>query len=130
MRRKLQKERCLKVKLSKSKEICKLYDKVQEMYAQRLEEDKEIKEFLTNVEIKLSNIILNRNSLSNEQQFTTDFVVYTVKGDIFVRECVFIKSLGWPSTLNKLQASKEYWQEKGIEEWGIIISAERKDDRS
>jgi len=49
MRKKGFKGRCEKKSLSKSKEVCRTYDPIQNMYAEKLEESPDIQEIRCNV---------------------------------------------------------------------------------
>ena len=39
-----------------------------------------------------------------------------------VRECVFRDKLMKPLTIKMLDASRDYWLEQGVEDWGIVIN--------
>ena len=41
-----------------------------------------------------------------------------------VRECVFRKHITKPMVVKLLDASKLYWQARGVEDWGIVTDAE------
>jgi hypothetical protein len=45
-----------------------------------------------------------------------------------VRECVFRKKLSLPRTCKLLDLSREYWRRRGIEDWGIVVEAEKKEN--
>lgn len=38
-----------------------------------------------------------------------------------VRECVFRKFLMKPMTVKLLDASREYWRNRGVSDWGVVI---------
>lgn len=114
MRKKGYKGRCEKKKLSKSQEICRTYDVIQSVYADILQNDNDIQEIRCNVLL---------DGLT-EGDYTSDFVCVKTDGDLMVRECVFRKFLIKPMTVKLLDASKDYWQNHGVLDWGIIIDAE------
>ena len=41
-----------------------------------------------------------------------------------VRECVFRKFLKKPMTVKLLDASRDYWNNHGVSDWGIVIDEE------
>lgn len=114
MRKKNLKTRCEKRKLPKFTEVCKTYDSISFSYADLLVANKDIKEISCNV--------LLEGILNNE--YVSDFVCLKNDGTLMVRECVMRNHLTKPMTLKLLDASKSYWNEKGIEDWGIIINEE------
>jgi hypothetical protein len=59
-----------------------------------------------------------------EGEFTTDFLITRTDGDVFVRECVQRKLLTKPMTVKLLDASRDYWQKRGITDWGLVLNAE------
>ena len=111
MRSKDFKGRCTKKKLKKSVEIAKLYDKIQIVYADILEKDSEIKEIFVNYYLQDF----------SEGEYTSDFVCIKENGDYMVRECVYRKKLLLPRTCNLLDASREYWLKRGVEDWGLVV---------
>lgn len=111
MRNKVQKTRCEKQMLPKFEGICKTYDKVQGAAALVLSQDDEIVSIRCNVEsVTLDGVT-----------YTSDFVCTLTNGDIAVRECVFRKFLMKPLTVKLLDASRQYWLNRGISDWGIVI---------
>jgi hypothetical protein len=111
MRKKGYKGRCEKRALEKSKEVCRLYDAIQSKYADMLQEHKDIKEIRCNVLLEGLEI----------GEYTSDFVVVKSDGDLMVRECVFRKFLTKPLTVKLLDASRQYWLNHGVSDWGIVI---------
>ena len=57
---------------------------------------------------------------------TTELVVEAEKadGDLMVRECVFRKFLTKPMTVKLLDASRDYWLNHGVSDWGMVIDEE------
>ena len=108
------KGRCTKKKLSKCKDVARLYDKIQITYADVLEADKAMKEIMCNV--PLDNL--------PEGEYTSDFVCVKSDGDYMVRECVWKKKLTLPRTVKLLDASRSYWAKRGVTDWGIVIEKE------
>lgn len=115
MKKKNYKGRCEKRVLSKSTEVCRLYDAIQAGYADRLQECEEIKEIRCNV--------LMEGLLEGE--YTSDFVCVKTDGDLMVRECVQRKFLTKPMTVKLLDASCKYWQNHGVSDWGLVIDEEK-----
>ena len=114
MRKKGYKGRCEKRVLSRCQDVCRTYDDIQRAYADILQECEEIAEFRCNIPL---------DGLE-EGEFTTDFLVTRTDGDILVRECVQRKFLTKPLTIKLLDASREYWQKRGVTDWGLVIDAE------
>ena len=108
------KDRCTKKRLNKSEVVVKLYDEVQLAYASVLEANDEIKEIRCNVII----------DPVDGSDFTSDFVCVKTNGDIMVRECVYRKKLSLPRTAKLLDASRTYWANHGVLDWGLVIDKE------
>lgn len=115
MRKKGYKGRCEKRTLSKSAEVCKLYDAIQSIYADMLQECKEVKEIRCNVLLEGL----------EEGEYTSDFVCVKEDNNLMVRECVFRKFLTKPMTVKLLDASREYWLNHGVSDWGLIIDEKK-----
>jgi hypothetical protein len=101
--------------LSKSKEVCRLYDAIQSTYADILQECADIKEIRCNV-------LLDGFP---EGEYTSDFVCVRSDGDLMVRECTERKYLTKPKTVKLLDASRDYWLSHGVVDWGLVIDAEK-----
>lgn len=114
MRKRGFKGRCDKRTLAKCKEVCRTYDPIQYAYADKLQENDEIKEIRCNVSL---------DGLS-EGDYMSDFVCVKADNDIMVRECVQRRFLSKPLTVRLLDASREYWRRHGVSDWGIVIDAE------
>ena len=108
------KDRCTKKRLNKSESVVKLYDELQLAYASILEANEEIKEIRCNVPI---------DSVDGSD-FTSDFVCVKTNGDIMVRECVYRKKLSLPRTAKLLDASRNYWANHSVLDWGLVIDQE------
>ena len=106
--------RCEKRTLSKCQEVCRVYSEIQDVYLNVLQNNNDIKEFQCNVPITLT-----------EGEYTSDFVCVKINGDIMVRECVQRKLLMKPMTAKLLDSSKEYWKNRGVIDWGVIIDVEK-----
>lgn len=120
MQKKDYKGRCEKKILSKNKGVCRTYNPIQTAYADILQSDDNIKEIRCNVFLDGLDEICNKIN----GEYTSDFICTKVNGDMMVRECVFRKYITKPMTVKLLDASKSYWQARGVEDWGIIIDAE------
>lgn len=101
--------------LSKSGEVCKLYDPIQSAYADILQNSDEIKEIRCNVLL---------DGLT-EGEYTSDFVCIKEDNDMMVRECVYKKYITKPMTVKLLDASREYWMKHGVLDWGLVINEEK-----
>lgn len=114
MRKKKYKGRCTKRTLPKAEGVIKLYDSIQQAYADILQNDFEIKEIMCNVPLE-----------GELDEYTTDFVCVKTNGDLSVRECAFRKYLTKPMTVKLLDASRDYWLRRGINDWGLVIDEEK-----
>ena len=103
-----------KKKLNKSKSIFRAYNELQFKYGEELDSNVEI------VEIK-SNVLLEDFELGDN--FTSDFVCIKSNGELMVRECISKKVLMKPSNIKLLDASYNYWKNKGVEDWGLVLDA-------
>lgn len=88
------KGRCIKRSLTKSKDVLKLYSKIQERCAVLLQEDEKITEIRCNVPLDGLSV----------GDYTSDFVCRKKNKDILVRECVRRCHLTKPMTV-KLSSS-------------------------
>ena len=105
---------CTKKRLNKSESVVKLYDELQLAYASILEANEDIKEIRCNVLI----------DPVDGSDFTSDFVCVKTNGDIMVRECVYRKKLSLPRTAKLLDASRNYWANHVVLDWGLVIEKE------
>lgn len=103
----------LKKKLNKCKGIFHAYNGLQYKYGEYLDGNSDISEIQCNVPIECSEI---------EGSFTTDFYCVKTNGDILVRECVYKEKLLRPQVIKALDASRDYWLSKGINDWGIVLN--------
>ena len=118
MRKLHYKGRCTKKTLSKCKDICRTYDKIQTAFADWLQENEEIVSFQCNVKIEIG----------VKDPYTTDFYAEKKDGTVLVRECVWRKNLSRPTTCRLLDLSRNYWLSQGVEDWGIVIEKEDTDE--
>ena len=114
MRKKSYKGKCEKRRVEKCSDVCRTYDAIQYAYVNILEENPDITEFQCNV-------ILDG---LEEGDYMTDFVCKKKDGDLMVRECVFRRLLSKPMTVRLLEASRQYWARRGVNDWGLVIDAE------
>lgn len=110
--------KCVKMKLKKCEEVIRTYDNIQTAYAELLDKNEMIKEIQCNIPL----------DSTEEGEFTTDFLCTKTNGDRMVRECVFRKKLSLPRTCKLLDLSREYWIRRGIEDWGIVVEEEKKEN--
>ena len=114
MRKKNYKGRCEKISVSKSKEVCRLYSDLQKKYLKVLQENPEIEEIRCNV-------LLDGLELG---EYTSDFVCIKTGRKMMVRECIETKYLTKPMRVKLLDASRDYWINLGITDWGMIVDGE------
>ena len=105
------KGRCEKRKVSKCKDICRTYSKIQTAMVDVLENDADVVSFECNVRLK--GIL--------DDAYSTDFVIKKADGSTMVRECVWRFNLLKPSYSKLLDSSHSYWLSHGVEDWGIVI---------
>ena len=121
MRKQIQKGRCTKLMLDKCKSVCCLYDKVQIAAAQMLNSEPSVYQFECNV--PLDDTTVNDVNLPSDP-YTSDFLIYCDDGHKAVREAVYRAHLSRPSLAERLDISRRYWAQHGIEDWGLIIDKE------
>lgn len=109
------KGKCIKRQLSKCKDVCRSYSVMQDDYARLLNHLEEVKEFSCNVRMDGS---------PETEGYTTDFVITLADGTLRVRECVYRKHLERPSTGRLLDLSKQYWFDRGVNDWGMVVDAD------
>ena len=102
----------IKRKLSKCNKVFVAFNELQLKYGEALESNEEILDIKSNVE--LTNFELGDN-------FTTDFLCTKRDGEMLVRECVYRKNLLKPAVIKMLDASRNYWKSRGIDNWGIVL---------
>lgn len=115
MKKKNYKGRCEKRSLSKCIGVCRTYDEIQFHYADMLQTDDTITEFRCNVLL---------DGLT-DGEYTSDFVCTKSNGDLMVRECVSRNYLTKPMTVKLLDLSRQYWLNRGVTDWGLVIDAEK-----
>ena len=104
--------RCEKRTMSKCSDgVVKTFNDIESRYADRLQENPEVKEF--RCQVLLEGLELG--------EYCSDFLATKVDGDLMVRECVFRKHLAKPLTAKLLDASREYWGKRGVLDWGIVV---------
>ena len=109
------KVRCEKRQMSKCREVVRTYSQLQSEFAEMLEKDENIKEFVCNY-------LLTDFSIT-DGKYTSDFYCTTNDGEVVVYECVFRKHLTKPLTAKLLDASRSYWERRGIT-WRLVVDAE------
>ena len=98
--------------------VVRTYNAIESKYAERLEENPDVKEFRCQV-------LLEELELG---EYCSDFVAVKTDGDLMVRECVYRKHLVKPMTAKLLDASRDYWRRRGVTDWGIVIEKEEAAD--
>lgn len=111
--------RCEKRNMSKCADgVVRTYNAIEAKYAKKLEENSDVKEFRCQVPLEGLEI----------GEYCSDFVATKVDGDLMVRECVYRKHLSKPMTAKLLDASRNYWRQRGVTDWGIVIEKEATDE--
>ena len=104
--------RCEKRTMSKCADgVARTYSALESKYADKLEADPNVKEFRCQVLLEGLEI----------GEYCSDFVATKVDGDLMVRECVYRKDLLKLSTAKLLDASRNFWRRRGVEDWGIVV---------
>lgn len=104
--------RCEKRTMSKCADgVARTYNVIESRYADKLEENPDVKEFRCQVLLEGLEI----------GEYCSDFVATKLDGDLMVRECVFRKHLTKPMTAKLLDASRLYWRRRGVTDWGIVV---------
>ena len=116
MRNTNSKVRCEKRQMSKCKGVVKTYNDLQYAFADMLEKDDTIKEFVCNYPLLDFSL--------TDGKYTTDFYCTTTEGEIVVYECVFRKHITKPLTAKLLDESRNYWLKRGVD-WRLVIDAEK-----
>ena len=116
MRNANSKVRCNKKQLSKAKGVVRTYNDLQDKFAEMLEGDASIKEFICNY--PLSDFPIT------DGKYTTDFYCTTIEGEMVVYECCYRKHITRPSVAKLLDASRNYWLRRGAD-WRLVIDAEK-----
>lgn len=106
------KGRCIKKSVNKSKEICRTYNALQLAYLEKLQANEIITEIQCNIPLD-----------GEIGEYNTDFLCTKSNGDLLVRECVYRKHLLKPLTVKLLEASRIYWLNRGVDDWGLVIDA-------
>lgn len=110
--------RCEKRTMSKCADgVARTYNAIESSYAEMLQENPDIKEFRCQVLLEGLEI----------GEYCSDFVAVKTDGDLRVRECVYRKDLRKLRTAKLLDASRNYWRRRGVEDWGIVV--EKKETR-
>lgn len=119
MRNSKNKIRCEKTHLQKCSDgVCRTYSPIQRVYAEMLEQDPSVQEFKCNVSLPAFPL--------TDGLYTTDFVITKVSGDIAVRECVLREYISRPFHIKMLDASREYWMKRGVQDWGIVTNEDKR----
>jgi hypothetical protein len=107
--------RCNKRQLSKAKGVVRTYNEVQDRFADILEKDSSIRDFICNYPLSDFSI--------EDGKYTSDFYCTTNNGEIVVYECCFRRYITKPLTAKLLDASRNYWLKRGVD-WRLVVDAE------
>lgn len=100
--------------LSKSKKRFVAYNIVQFKYADKLESDETVVDIKANVRLKDFEL----------GDYSTDFVVTKGDGSISIIETVLKKNLLRKATIEMLDTSYNYWIQKGIFDFVLVVGEE------
>lgn len=110
--------RCEKRAMSKCADgVARTYNAIESKYAEMLQENPDIKEFRCQVLLEGLEI----------GEYCSDFVAVKTDDDLRVRECVYRKDLRKLKTAKLLDASRNYWRRRGVEDWGIVVEKKEED---
>lgn len=112
------KGRCEKRKVSKCRDVCRSYSRIQSAMVDILEKDDDVVSFECNVCLEGA----------YENKYSSDFVIKMADGSTSVRECAWRNNLNKPSYAKLLDISRNYWLAHGIEDWGIVIEKQEGSD--
>ena len=115
MMRKDPKCKCEKRSVTKAASVCRLYSKLQSVYLDILQKTDSIETIQCNVPLDGLSV----------GAYTSDFLCKCKDGSFLVRECVERKFLAKPMTIALLDASREFWNKRGISNWGIVTNHEK-----
>ena len=118
MRKRKPKTTCLKKHIEKCNEIVRCYDRVQEVYADILQQDNHVVDVRCCV------------PFDDEEygQYSSDFVCLKDTGEYMVRECCYRSQLLKPRMIKLLDFSQRYWRKNGISDWKVVV--EKEDDHA
>ncbi len=108
--------RCNKKQLTKAKGVVRTYNDLQDKFADMLQTDDNIKEFICNYPLTDFSIA--------DGKYTTDFYCTATEGGVLVYECCFRKHITKPLTAKLLDESRNYWLKRGVD-WRLVIDAEK-----
>lgn len=111
VKKKNYKGRCIKKSVPKCTKVFRGYDTIMVAYVEVLSARNDIVEINCNVPLE-------------EKDYTSDFLCKKETGEYMVRECINRKHLTKPMTVKLLDESREYWVQRGITDWGIVIDDE------
>ena len=92
-----------------------MYDKVQTACLDLLSRQEDIAEIQCNVLLE---------GMDEGIEYTTDFVCKKGNGDLLVRECVYRKNLSRPSVALLLEKSQQFWLNRGVLDWQVVVEKE------
>lgn len=115
MMRKDPKCKCEKRSVTKAASVCRLYSRLQSAYLDLLQKTDSIETIQCNVPLDGLSV----------GAYTSDFLCKCKDGSFLVRECVERKFLAKPMTIALLDASREFWNKRGITNWGIVTNQEK-----
>ena len=95
---------------------CRTYSDIALRYALFLESDDSVESFKCNV--------LLTGLKGFDKEYTSDFLITFRDGSLAVRECVQRDYISKPKNVKLLDASKEFWACRGVDNWGLVTNKE------
>lgn len=90
-----------------------------------LEDDEEVVRYLTNVPLDMAKYkfmeAVGIKKAYFARQWVTSFKIYRRNGSVSIRELVPQHHLNRPSSIQKLELSRRYWEQEKITDWKIIL---------
>lgn len=105
----------MKKKLLKCKTVFTAHNELQYKYGDILDQRIDILEIKCNVPFENCEY----------DYYTSDFYCIKTNGEVMVRECLFQSKLSKPSICKLLDFSRNYWESKGVSDWGIVLDANK-----
>ena len=90
-----------------------------------LEVDEEVVQYLTNVPLDMAKYkfmeAVGIKKTYFAKQWVTSFKIYRRNGSVSIRELIPQHHLNRPSSIQKLELSRRYWEQEKITDWKIIL---------
>lgn len=122
------KRRIRKIKFNsiKNNEVMEVHSDLALRYARILEDNYEIVRYQCDVSLNASkykfidSIGIKKSYFEND--WISHFKIWWKNGTVSVREIVMQHDINRPSTIQKLELSRRYWEQEGITDWKIVLA--------